>query len=123
MENNKITIKRKSKFKKYKDKFGVVLANTLAFTFMLNKSVFADIDSGEVTNAVGKVITGLSSLLYIGAILMGIYGVYAYSKANREQDPHAKSKAMGFIEGALGIGLSGYLLSSVLKPLISNLFS
>lgn len=123
MENNKITIKRKSKFKKYKDKFGVVLANTLAFTFMLNKSVFADIDSGEVTDAVGKVITGLSSLLYIGAILMGIYGVYAYSKANREQDPHAKSKAMGFIEGALGIGLSGYLLSSVLKPLISNLFS
>lgn len=123
MENNKITIKRKSKFKKYKDKFGVVLANTLAFTFMLNKSVFADIDSGEVTIAVEKVITGLSSLLYIGAILMGIYGVYAYSKANREQDPHAKSKAMGFIEGALGIGLSGYLLSSVLKPLISNLFS
>ena len=123
MEKNKITIKRKSKLKKYKDKIGVVLANTLAFTFMLNKNVFADIDSGEVTNAIEKVITALSSLLYIGAILMGIYGVYAYSKANRDQDPHAKSKAMGFIEGALGIGVAGYLLSSIVKPLISNLFS
>lgn len=118
-----IVIQKKNKKKKIKEKIGVILANTIAFTFMLSRNVFADVSSGDVTSAIEKVVVKLASLIFIAAVLMAIYGVNAYSKANREQDPHAKSKAMGFIEGAVGLGVAGTLMITVLKPLIVKAFS
>ena len=96
---------------------------SLAFLIFFGAKTYADIDSGSVSSAIENILGKLSSLLYFGAVIMGLYGLYAYSQADKESDPHAKGKAMQILQGAAGTGIVGLVIQQVLRPLVSNLFS
>ncbi len=114
--------KKNTTKEKIKRKLKYISMNALIAFTAFSPIVHAELDTGDVTNSVNKILNLLSSLLYFTAAVLTIMAIYQFSSANAEQDPNAKTKASKILGYAIGTGVAGFAISTVLSGLVSKLF-